>query len=185
MTSLSSYTINFIPHILCFMLVAIYIVKLSLRVITTWFLHAVLAIVWLAKIKQLVTRIKLIMATYGSLSAFISSTTNWQLYVDQLNYYFIANEITEDKNKVAVLLSACGSDTFKTICSLVDAETMKDIAYADLVKRLSEHYDPVPSSIVQRYKFHNCNRKEGESIANFVAALREICKFCDYKETLI
>ena len=48
MTSLSSYTIN----ILCCKLVAIYIIKLSLRVITALFLHALLAIIWLAKIKQ-------------------------------------------------------------------------------------------------------------------------------------
>ena len=54
---------------------------------------------------------------------------NRRSYVDQLIYHFIANEITEGKKKVAVLLSACGSDTFQTICSLVDAETMKDIAY--------------------------------------------------------
>jgi len=92
------------------------------------------------------------MATHGSLSAFNPSSTNWQSYVDQLNYYFIANEIMTDK-KVAVLLSVHGPDTFKTICSLVDAETMKDIAYDALVKKLSEHYDPISSSIVQRYKF--------------------------------
>ena len=68
---------------------------------------------------------------------------------------------------------------------VVDAEAMKDIAYDDLVKILSEHYhDPVLSSIVQRYKFYNHNRKDGESIANFVATPREIAKFCDYKETL-
>ena len=105
------------------------------------------------------------MATHGSLSAFNPSTTNWQLYVNQLKYYFIANEITENK-KIGVLLSACGSDTFKTICNLVDAEAIKDIAYDDLVKRLSQHYDPVPSYIVQRYKFYNRNRKDGENIAN-------------------
>ena len=123
------------------------------------------------------------MATHGSLSAFNPSTTNWQSYVDQLNYYFIANDIATDKKKVAVLLSLCGPATFKTICSLVDAERLKDIKYDDLVQTLSEHYDPVPSSIVQRYKFYNCNREEGESIAKFVAALREIAKYCDYKET--
>ena len=27
---------------------------------------------------------------------FVFSTTNWQTYADQLNYYFIANEITTD-----------------------------------------------------------------------------------------
>ena len=66
-----------------------------------------------------------------------------------LNYCFIANEIIQNK-KVAELLSACGSHTIKTIYSLVDSETMKDIACDNLTKRLSEHCDPVPSSIVQR-----------------------------------
>ena len=121
------------------------------------------------------------MATHGSLSEFNSSTTSWRLYVDQLNYYFVANDITTDKKKVAILLSACGP---KTIESVVDAETIKDCTYVDLVKRLSEHYDPVPSSIVQRYKFYNRARQEGESIADFVASLREIAKYCDYKDTL-
>ena len=123
------------------------------------------------------------MATHGTLTAFDSSTTSWRSYVQQLDYYFIANEITSEK-KVAILLSACGQSTFKTISSLVDADTLKDIKFGDLIKLLSDHYDPAPSSIVQRYKFYNRVRAEGESIANFVAALREIAKYCDYGDTL-
>ena len=57
---------------------------------------------------------------------------------------------------------------------------MKAIAYGDMVKKLSEYYDPIPSSIVQRYKFYNCSRKDRESIANFATVLREIAKFYDY-----
>ena len=66
------------------------------------------------------------MATYGSLSEFNLSTTSWRSYVDQLKYYFVANDITTDKKKVTILLSACGPATFKTIESVVDAETIKD-----------------------------------------------------------
>ena len=62
----------------------------------------------------------------------------------------------------------------------MDADTLKDIKFGDLIDR----YDPAPSSIVQRYKFYNRVRAEGESIANFVAALREIAKYCDYGDTL-
>ena len=65
--------------------------------------------------------------------------------MDQLNYYFIANDIATDERKVAVLLSAYGPATFKTTCNLVDAGSLKDIKYDDLVQTLSEHYDPVPS----------------------------------------
>ena len=95
------------------------------------------------------------MATHGTLSAFDSSTTDWCSYTDQLNYYFIANKITTDKKKVTILLSACGQATFKTISSLVDADTLKGIKYNDLIQALSEHYDPAPSSIVQRFKFYS------------------------------
>ena len=125
-----------------------------------------------------------IMATHGTLSEFNPSTTSWRSYVDQLYYYFVANDITTDKKKVAILLSACGTSTFTTIESVVDAETLKDIAYSNLVKKLSEHYDPVPSSIVQRYKFYNRTRQEGESVTDFMASLREIAKYCEYEGTL-
>ena len=37
---------------------------------------------------------------------------------------------------------------------------------------------------MQRYKFYNRAREEGESIADFVASLREIAKYCDYGDTL-
>ena len=85
------------------------------------------------------------MVTHGTLPAFDSSMTNWCSYTDHMNYYFIANEITTDK-KVAILRSACGEATFKTISSLVAADTLKGIKYNDLIKVLSEHY-PLPSSV--------------------------------------
>jgi len=115
------------------------------------------------------------MATHGMLTAFDSSTMNWRSYVDQLKFYFVANEIEGDDKQRAILLSVCGQSTFATICSLVGADTLKGIKYADLIKILSEHYDPKPSSIVQRY---NCVRAEGETIANYVASLQAIARYC-------
>jgi len=67
------------------------------------------------------------MATHGTLTAFDSSTMNWRSYVDQLNFYFVANEIEGDDKQCAILLSACGQSTFATICSLVGADTLKGI----------------------------------------------------------
>ena len=66
----------------------------------------------------------------------------------------------------------------------MDADTLKGIKFGDLIKLLSDHYDPAPSSIVQRYKFYNRVRAEGESIVNFMTALRQIAKYCDYGDTL-
>ena len=120
----------------------------------------------------MVTRVNAgVTATHSTLSVFNSSTANWCSYIDQLNYYFITNEITTDKKKVAILLSACGQATFKTISNLVDAGIFKGIKYNDPIQMLSEHYNQAPSSIVQRFKFYNRVRTQGESIANYVATL--------------
>ena len=82
------------------------------------------------------------------------------------------------------MLVGGGQSTFATICSLVGEDTLKGIKYADLIKVLSEHYDPTPSSIVKRYKFYNRVRAEGETVDNYVASLQAIAKYCDYRDTL-
>ena len=113
------------------------------------------------------------MATHGSLVQFNPDKEEWTSYVERLNYYLIANEVTDDTKKCAILMSGCGPMTYKTICSLVDSETRKTIKYNDLVEIVTSHFDPKPLSIVQRFKFYNRSREKGESIATYVAALRE------------
>ena len=45
-----------------------------------------------------------------------------------------------DEKKCAILLSVCGPDTYATIHSIVDAETLANTSYEDLIKRLQRHY---------------------------------------------
>ena len=91
-----------------------------------------------------------------------------------------------DEKKCAILLSVCGPDTYATIRSIVDAETLASTSYEDLIKHLQCHYDPwpKPSFIVQRFKFYNRTRAAGETVSTFVAALHQIAEHCEYRETL-
>ena len=57
-------------------------------------------------------------------------------------------------------------------------------SYDDLVKTLSEHHDPPPSEIMQRFKFHTLTRTSGESIAAYVAALRTLGQTCGFENSL-
>ena len=124
------------------------------------------------------------MAIHGSLVQFDPDKEEWTSYVEHLNYYLIANEVTDDTKKCAILMSGCGPMTYKTICSLVDSETCKTIKYNDLVGIVTSHFDPKPSSIVQRFKFYNRSREKGESIATYVAALRGLAEHCEYRDSL-
>jgi len=53
-----------------------------------------------------------------------------------------------------------------------------------MVKVLSDHFNPVPSEIVQRFKFNSRVQKSGESVSMFVAELRAIAALCNFEETL-
>ena len=61
------------------------------------------------------------MATHSSLVEFDLAKTEWTSYVEHLNYYLIANKVSEDTKKCAILMSGCGPD----YCSLVDTEHKK------------------------------------------------------------
>ena len=58
------------------------------------------------------------------------------------------------------------------------------MSYDEIVKVMKGYYDPAPLAIMQRYKFNKHVRSEGESVADYVATLREIIQYCEYKETL-
>ena len=85
------------------------------------------------------------MATHhGTLSEFVPGKTDWTTYVERLDHYFVANEVTTAAKKRAILLSACGTSTYKLIRSLLSAEELKSTNYANLVKLVKEYYDPKP-----------------------------------------
>ena len=81
------------------------------------------------------------MATHGELSAFNPAKKHWTSYIERARYYFIANEVKTDKKKCAILFSGFGPETYQTIRSIVDAETLKASKFDDLVEIISAHYD--------------------------------------------
>ena len=55
------------------------------------------------------------MAKYGFLGWFNLTDGDWKSYVERAKQYFAANEITSDTKQWAVLLSACGNNTYHRI----------------------------------------------------------------------
>ena len=125
------------------------------------------------------------MATHGRLEKFEPEKDDWTIYIESLRYYFLANEVTTEAMKRSILLTCCGRGTLKLLRSLVDdPSTLDTTSYNDLVKLVGDYYKPKPSVIVQRYKFNTRVRKQGESVAAYVAALRELTEHCSYGTTL-
>ena len=87
------------------------------------------------------------MATHGEFSAFNPVKEHWTAYIERAHYYFIANDVKTDEKKCAILFSGCGPETYQTINSIVDAETLQSSKFEELVEIISTHYDPKPSSL--------------------------------------
>lgn len=125
-----------------------------------------------------------IMATFGTVGEYVEGDEDWTEYEERLGHFFNANGITEEARKRSILLSVCGARTYKLIRNLATPRKPGEIPYADLVKLVSDHHNPKPSIIVQRFKFHSHFRKSGQSVANFVAELRQLSQHCEFGAVL-
>ena len=86
--------------------------------------------------------------------------------------------------KHSVFLSVIGPAAYRLLTSLISPTKLGEKGFDDLVKTWTEHYDPAPSEIVQRYKFHTRIRQPGETITTFVAELQAIAQYCKFEDSL-
>ena len=124
------------------------------------------------------------MATHSRLREFNPAVEDWISYAGRLEFYFTANEVKEADTQRAVLFSVCGAATYKLIKNLLAPTKPADASFKDIVKLLTEHYQPKPSRVVQRYLFHSHVRKQGESVATYVAELKRLSEHCEFAATL-
>ena len=59
-----------------------------------------------------------------------------------------------------------------------------EVEHKNIVKLLTEHYQPKPSRVVQHYLFNSCVRKPGESVATYIAELKRLSEHCEFAGTL-
>lgn len=120
------------------------------------------------------------MATIGSLTEFAEGDGDWIEYVERLEHFFLANDISDEGKKRSVLLSACGVRTYKLIRNLTTPRKPGDFSFKELVTLVQNHHCPKPSVIVQRFKFHTHSRKPGVSVAAYVTELRQLSEHCEF-----
>ncbi|KER23031.1 hypothetical protein T265_09009 [Opisthorchis viverrini] len=112
----------------------------------------------------------------GELEEFTANGDSWNQYVEWVNFYFLANQITDHQRQIYILLAICIWAT----CSLIRFEFSKYEYFDDLVSVISEHYNPKTYVIVRRFNFNTRVQKEGKSIADFVSELQLLTEHCSY-----
>ena len=119
------------------------------------------------------------MATRGSLQEFNAATDSITQYLERVDLYFTAQRIQDDL-KVATLLSSIGASTYARLSDLLSPTKPSTKTLAELTALLQRHYEPPRIVIAERFQFRTRVQKEGESMAEFDAALRKLAIHCGF-----
>ncbi len=126
-------------------------------------------------------------ALLGKIDHFDEEVEEWPQYVERLQHFFEANDITGEDNKNkrrSVFLTVIGPSPYKLLRNLLAPAKPADKTFEQLAGILQEHYNPKPSEVMQRFRFNSRSRKAGESVADYVADLRRIAEFCNFGASL-
>ncbi|KRX72969.1 hypothetical protein T06_10378 [Trichinella sp. T6] len=81
-------------------------------------------------------------------------------------------------------MSVCGPSAYVIIRSLLTPRSINEVTFEEIVSKVKEHFNPAPSEIVFRLRFHTRSQRPNESITEYVAALRNLSENCNFGNTL-
>ena len=122
--------------------------------------------------------------TVGKVSEFNLNEDDWNTYIEQLEFFFEANRISDESQRKAILLSSCGITTYKLFKRLTTPSKPGDKSFDELKQLMLHHQNPRPNMTAERLKFSSRVRNASESVSMFVAELWKLTEYCEYGESL-
>lgn len=97
-----------------------------------------------------------------------------------LELYLEMKDIEDDNKKVAHLLTKIGMDMYKKIRDLCAPVKPKEKSFKDIVELVQNHVSPKRNEAMERCKFQQAKQAPTESIANYIARLKELALHCNF-----
>lgn len=88
--------------------------------------------------------------------------------------------VTEDKIKVATLVTRLSTDAYALLKQLVSPAKVTKKTYADLVKVMVNQLKPKPSQAMKRCTFHTAKQDHNETVADFISRLKKLALNCNF-----
>ena len=118
--------------------------------------------------------------TFGSLAPFdCSEPSKWKAWKRAFSYCVTANDVTDSKRQVALLLHLGGPELQEVYHAIVD-EDVKVESLDKAIEILDSYFLPKRNVTYERHVFHKESQKPGEPIDVFVTRLRKLVKTCEY-----
>lgn len=111
--------------------------------------------------------------TIGDIKEFKVNVNNWSTYITRVNQYFKVNNVADDI-KTAILITAMGDEAFELLTDLCAPEKPETKKFDEVVQILTDHLEPKPSEIAERYKFRQRKQENWPNIAILETAWSQI-----------
>ena len=76
---------------------------------------------------------------FGALGPFNQGMTQWSSYAERMEEYLLANDVTEERKKVVILVSTIGSQTYDLLKDLYTHDKPNTKSFEEIVTKLVEH----------------------------------------------
>lgn len=106
---------------------------------------------------------------------------DWEIFTEKMECYLITKNITEDKVKVATLVTRLDNDAHALLKQLVAPAKITVKKYEELIKIMTDQLAPTPSEAMERCTFHTAKQDKKETVAEYVARLKKLALHCNFQ----
>ncbi|CAG9116185.1 unnamed protein product [Plutella xylostella] len=111
------------------------------------------------------------------------TSKKWSAYVRRVEQFITLNEIKTEL-KVATLVTVVGTATYELMCDLCAPKTPEEKSFKELIDIVGSHLEPQRSDIAERHMFRHRRQRNGESLSDYLQALKHLASTCNFKDTL-
>ena len=124
------------------------------------------------------------MRCVGTPEAFTPGLEDWSLYAQRFHHFLLANGISEESQKLHLILVLVGNSTFRLLTNLVAPRQRGELTYKEPLTELESHFKPKPGKITERFQFYKRNQQPGETVSEYVAELQRLATMCEFETFL-
>ena len=121
------------------------------------------------------------MALLGTVKEWDSAEEVWTHYIERVKFFFVANDVSTEGKKRAILLSVVGAKHYAVLRGLAENKP-EEKTFKELCTLMEKHIRPAPNVIHERFLFNTRNKKEDESISEYVTLLRKMSEHCNFEK---
>ena len=107
-----------------------------------------------------------------------SLSQRWKAWKNRFETYISAINVTDDKQKCALLLYQAGQETQELFDTFTDTGT----DYATAMTKLDTYFNPKKNVDFETFKFRQATQQEGETVDQFVTRLRKLAATCEFTD---